>query len=546
MDWGARNASDLTSLLLELARSLRGLEFFAETDARRQPLLDRTYRALESELLRAGAMDLRLEPEGFRLGALPDRVPASGVLGDLREALERHRLSRIRIDPTLTRSALAGLLELMVLPARRFETTEQFAAALAARDITGLQLNDLENVAEPRPRKLSATPPRSSASLGSMLLGSDSRPGSDGIERTPNEAEETEKPTLEDRPLAVPSSHDRGERLRARLMELDLLIEDEPYARLASDIVVWAEELWREGLADECYRALLVLADHAVGSGGRSEPQARTAAACFAALARGERLENLIERAIHRIPGSGIRPAQLLLQLGEAAVPAIFEQIASENGSDRVAPLSALILMLGDASLPTLLSAIEGPDDQRARTGIRLAGELQNPNALPSLLRAMRAPDPGRRLETIRALSLLPGEDSKAALETALASDLDEIVVEATEALARCGGSEAVPALLDVLEASLHTTRTEVSHRLIAALGRLGDERAVPRLAAIVERRPLLRRAHWHAIQLAAIDALAILPTKEARRSIERAAAQGAGPVRARAEQRLAARRVDV
>jgi hypothetical protein len=221
-------------------------------------------------------------------------------------------------------------------------------------------------------------------------------------------------------------------------------------------------------------------------------------------------------------------------------VPAIFDRICAAGPDHYLPPLKALVLMLGEASLPTLRAAIGSHDEQRARAGIRLAGELQSPEVLPALLRAMRAADPGRRLETIRALSLLPGEESKRALELALASDLDEIVVAATEALATVGGVEAVPALLDVLEASLHTTRTQVSRRLVEALGRLGDERAVPRLAAILERRPVLRRAHWHAIQMATVDALALLPSKESLRCLERAAAHAAGPVRGRAQERLA------
>jgi HEAT repeat protein len=79
-----------------------------------------------------------------------------------------------------------------------------------------------------------------------------------------------------------------------------------------------------------------------------------------------------------------------------------------------------------------------------------------------------------------------------------------------------------------------------LSQTLVRLLGQLGDERAVPRLSAILERKPILRRTHHHTIQLAVIDALAILPTKEARRAIERAARRAAKPVSDRARTRLA------
>jgi HEAT repeat protein len=347
-----------------------------------------------------------------------------------------------------------------------------------------------------------------------------------------------EKPTIDSAPLIAPAADDRGERLRARLIELDRTVEDVAYQRRASDITIWALDLWDDELVDECYRALLVLADHAVGRGGRPEAQARTAAACFAELACGDRLGDLIRRATG--PGSaGIRAAQLLLQLGAAVVPALVDRICEEADADRSAPLHSLVIALGEASLPTLIAAIEGDDDRRARIGIRLAGELQNLAILPALMNVLRTSDLSRRIETIRALSFLPGEESKNILAGALESNLEEIVVAATNAVATSEGSRAVPALLDVLAASLRTNRTDASRTLVEVLGRLGDERAVPRLSAILERKPILRRGHHHAIQIAAIDALAILPTKEARRSIERAARHGTRRVRDRARMRL-------
>lgn len=542
--WASRTAADLSGLLLELARAIRGLAFYPETDPRRIPLVDRAWRALESELSRAGAIDVRLASDGFRLAGMTESIPTTGVLHDLAECFSRHALSRIRVDPTLTPTALRGLLELLCQSVSRLESAEEFIRTLAARDITGIQLNELNTCEdEISPRRLAATPPRASASLGSMLLAGPGQPESARLEPDPEKEEELdeEKPSLEAQPLAAAPGDDRGQRMRARLIELDRSIEDEAYRRLAREIVLWAEDLWAQGLQDECYRALLVLADHAVGFGGRSEHQARTAAACFTKLASGERLHYLIDRASGRIPGSGVRAAQLLLQQGERAAPALLDRICAlqDDAAADTAPLRALVLMLGEDSLPTLVAAIGSPDERRARTGIRLAGELQSPEVVPALLRAMRAPDPARRLETIRALGMLPGADSRAALETALASDVDEIVVAATRALTRCGGSDAASALLDVLEASLQTSRTQVGRRLVEALGQLGDARVVPRLAAILEHRPLLRRAHWHAIQLATVDALARLDTQEARHSLEHAARHAPGPVRARAATRL-------
>jgi len=527
-----RTRADVTSLLLELARALRGFSFYGETHTQRRSLLDRAFRAVSGDLSRSGSIDLELSEAGFRVAGLPQAIQSDSVLGPLEVAMRTHGLSRVLIDPSLTRTALHGFFDLLGQPGNRFDSPEGFARSLAARDSQGLRLNDFEHRHAEATPKLSATPPRASASLGSMLISNELEQPLEDVDS------QQEKPTIDSAPLIAPAADDRGERLRARLIELDRTVEDAAYQRRASDITIWALDLWDDELVDECYRALLVLADHAVGRGGRPEAQARTAAACFAELACGDRLGDLIRRATG--PGSaGIRAAQLLLQLGPAVVPALVDRICEEVDVDRSAPLHSLVLALGEASLPTLVAAIEGDDDRRAQIGIRLAGELQNLAILPALMNVLQTSDLSRRIETIRALSFLPGEESKKILASALESNLEEIVVAATDAVATSEGSRAVPALLDVLAASLRTNRTDASRTLVEVLGRLGDERAVPRLSAILERKPILRRGHHHAIQIAAIDALAILPTKEARRSIERAARHGTRPVRDRARMRL-------
>ncbi len=530
-EWALRTPTDYTSLLLELARVERGYRFYAETDVRRRPLAERAHLAVRSELDRAGAIELRLAPagRGFEIPGAEGPGETRGPIDDLERALRRHGVHLLRLDPTLTRTALAALFDLLGRGHDRLASPEHLARTLAARDSTGIRINGIDPDATPGTPSLGSTSPRASASLAATLS---------PVRERPAPARDEAKPTLDDAPLEAQANDDRGEKLRARLIELDATLEDDAYRRRIDDVVIWAEDLWQNEAREECLRAMLVLADHAVGVGGRSAGQARAAAASFAALAQGERLDFLIERAT-RAGSAGVRAATLLLQLGERAVGPILDRLAGETDEERAAPLRGLILTQGEAAMPAIAAAIEGHDTERARMGTRLAGELQNPDILPILIRSLRVPDLSRRLETIRALSFLPGEESKRALHDALASDLEEIAAAASRALATSDGHEAVPVLLDVLEASLHDARTKLGCTLIEVLGRLGDERAVPRLCAILERRPVLRRAHWHALQLATVDALAILPTREARRCLGRAALHGAQSIRARASAAL-------
>ncbi len=531
--WHARSAADATSVLLELARALRGFASYADAPVRRRTLAERAFQAVTADVARAGPLELSVRGETFALLELPERLDARGGLAVLHVALVRHAIERLRIDARLTVDALQAFLDLLLrAPPLETKDARTFVRALATRDARGLTINDEGELGDTLPRTLTDTPPRPSLIVTTPLVSA--APAwvtrSEGLPAAPASLDSIS---------STPGARDiRGERLRARLVELDHTTEDTPYAERAAEIVAWAQQVWQAGLREDCYAAMLALADHAVGSGGRAESQARIAADGFAELASGDRLEDLIDRALAS-DESGVRAAQILLERREAAVPAIVDRICASPDPLGSTPLHALILTSGEAAVPTLLRDITGPDELRARVSLRLAGELQSTALLPALTAAARGASLGRQLEAIRALCLLPGEASSQALADALASQLDQIAIAATEAIAAKTGIDAVPALLDVLENHIRGSRTKLCRALLEVLGRLGDERAVPRLAAILERRPVLRRAHWHAIQLAAVDALSVLPTREARRAVERAASFAAGPVRDRARARL-------
>ncbi|MFK7895059.1 MAG: HEAT repeat domain-containing protein [Myxococcota bacterium] len=538
-EWGDRTSSDAASLLLELARAHRGFAFYSEGAPQRGPLCDRAFLALSSEIRRAGPIDFRLGEELLRLGAEGSPIETRGVVDEFVAALRSHGLLRVCLSESLTPTALDGFLNQIVQPAQRFPDSETFARSLAARDARGISINDASNQATEF-RSLDETPLRAAASFRSHPNPTEtpetpptqSTPGADDSPAT-NHLIDTE-------PLATPSRVDRGERLRARLIELDLTHDDALYQSRAAEIVAWAEELSEQECFDDCYRAEVIFSDHAVGCGGRGEAQARVAAKSFAMLAQGPRLADLVDRAACA-DAHPVRPAQMLLQLGDAATPVILERRFAEEEGPAAERLESLLLTIGEGALPSLVTALKGQDDRRAQIAIRLAGRIQSPQVLPNLIDSLQSAALGRRVDAIHALSFLPGEASKQALEEALQSDLEEIAVAASQAVATNDGLDAVPTLLDALDVSLRSHRTQLSRALIEVLGRLGDERAVPRLSAALERKPVIRRAHWHAAQLAALDALAILPTKEARRSIERAALYGASAVQDRARARLAA-----
>jgi len=534
--WGERTLADLSSLLVELSRALKGLGFYAEGHPSRADLLDRAFFAWKIELERAGPLELWTSESGFRASGIGEQV-SHGPMQELARALLEHDVQRVAFSPQLARESFHAFVELLRRSEQGIARCGGFARALADRASKGIVIDGGEEAALSAQQSLASTPAVATASLGSALLARSHRlvvaagPG--------------EKPRVEEHPLDAPAGDERGERLLFRLIELDRCADDAAYEFLARRIVEWGSELFRDGLRDECYRAILVLADHAVGDGGRSGLQARVAQAQCVRLASETRLADLIDRACSNEVAASVRATQVLLQLGDHAVSAVFDRLCSEKVSSRSAQLTAILITLGETALPFLLEVIGAPQPsaapERALIAVRIAGEIQNPQVVPTLVKLLHAEPAALRREAARALVHVGTEASLDALIDALTGPLEDMHEVAATCLGALHNPRALQPMLDGLERALLEGRMQSARDLIRALGQLGCERAVPRLVALVERRSFLRRRQLREIKLCALAALERLPGREARKALLRATRNGDSAVRRRAEQLLSA-----
>jgi HEAT repeat protein len=537
-EWGERTAADLSSLLVELGRVLRGIGFYSEDDTARGELLGRAYLALQGELDRAGPLELWIAEEHFRASEIDEPI-AHGRLADLAEAFSGHGIERVTFDAKLTRDALSAFVELLEQTPKSLHRAGGMARALAARSSAGIRINGGEENAIAGDERLIRTPALPTASLGSALLAQ-----SHGL--VVNSARtDGRKPDLSEKPLEAAPGDERGERLLFRLIELDRCTDDVAYEFLGKRIVDWAKDLFAGGLVDECHRTILVLADHAVGEGGRSGLQARIAHRLCVDLASQERLDALIDRAQSPDVRASIRATQVLLQLGKSATPPIIDRLAETQDEEASAQLTAILITLGETALPDLRCMISGPSTARALLALRLAGELQNQEIVPVLVQVLTDPQVDMRREAARSLAHLGGEAATDALINALSSDLEEMPETAAHCLSAMQERRATQPLLAALDRALRRGDARRAREMIRGLGQLGEERAVPKLVALLERRTLIRRRWLRELQLAAVAALDKLPGREAYRAVERAGRHRESAVRKRAEKLAVAKTRD-
>jgi len=532
---GARSARDLSVLLMELARAVRALRLTAAGDPIRRDALNRCFLAWKAELQRAGELGLAVDGDGFRAGGQAERL-SSAAAAELAARFRSRGLERLRLGADLDRDDFQRLAGGLASdgPALEGSASGENAFAFSGRSIA------VEGPAAPEteasPAGAAEAPAGEAAaapSLGSALLGGEPPE----IPEAP--FEDFTKPALEDDPLRAPPGSDDDAALLGLLRELDACADDEEYADVATAAVSEAARLGGAGHADAAYRAVLVLADHAVGQGGRSGTQLREAQRQLEALCSGARIQEVIERACDPEGRVAVRAAQVLLQLGGRAVGPLLGRYEAEPDPAGAAQLGAIVVALGERAVPALLSAMRGEAGPRARAAVRLAGELQSPELLPALVSALERGRRELRREAARSLACLGGQAALEALLSALAGREEGTPEAAAEGLAVLGDGRAVRPLLARLDDALQRGRTGVARATIAALGRLGRAEASPKLVAIAERRGLVRRRERRELQRAALEALARIPGRESLRALRRAARRRDRELRETAERLL-------
>ncbi|MCZ6784874.1 MAG: HEAT repeat domain-containing protein [Proteobacteria bacterium] len=541
-----RTAGDLTSLLVELMRALRGLRFYGSEHPARRALLDRSFLAWQVDLERAGTLELRIENAVFRGSGVSEPVP-HGQLTDLAQTLIARGVDCLTFSPQLERAAFHAFVELLALNLDALRNRGGFAAALADRCEAGIRVDggppperaevafqELEGFdpdereTEPAPSEPLAAPaaplrppappppdPSRAPSLGSALLGS-SAPQVEAFESRSKER-------LEESPLDAAANDDADEALRLALRDLDQCREDAGYEQTAVEVVAQAVALSRLELGGASYRAMLVLSDHAVGLDGRSSTQVRLAQGALEELAQGPRLQGLIDRACDPDSSVSVRAAQLLLQLGGRVVSALLDRLGEENDPQRVAQLTGTVLALGERGTPVLVASIRQGAPERARLAVRLAGELQSANLVPTLVDVLRGDSPELAREAARALTHVGNPTAVEALIDVLSCSDEALRELAAHCLGTVGGPRAAEALLEFLDENISAGRTALARTVIRELAALESDAAIPKLASILERKSLFHRKDRRELKLAAIGALAVMPSGEAWRAIERA-----------------------
>jgi HEAT repeat protein len=560
---GGRTPGDATALLVDLGRLVKARQFYPDGHPLLREVFERGFRAFEAEIRRGGPLELEIRQGGFRLGNEP---VGRGRVDDVAQELVRRAIRMLRFDAALTPATLERFVAILATEPERLEQGGGFIKALYAEPCPGVRVNEMDYAAALAQAGASRVPAGGAEAAGGDSLeggygpgvgvaGLPAGPGGDeglagegagdsmaatlallGGSQKPEPLAPTQQ--IEQSPLDAMYEDDRVGELVVLLRELDGMSDEVRYRELASEAAVRGAALSDDGLEDEGYRAILVLATHG-SDRTRSEGLRAPALEGLRALARGRRLDALVDRACAPGEGVSLRAAQILLQLGAPVAPTLLRRVETEQDLDRRGQLFGILIAMGEATTPDLCAAMQSGERRRAGLAVRLAGEMQNAGTVGDLTALLDHEDLDLRREAAKALVHVGSPEATDALVVALRSAHEGMPGHAAFCLGVAGGTRALEALLATARRDGGAETLELAREAVRALGRMGRSEAVPVLAELLERRSLLRRRRLAELQLAVVDALAKLPGDAARAALEQAMRRGNAGVREAARQAL-------
>jgi hypothetical protein len=485
-------ATTVAPLLLELARAVRAREAYpGDHPSRRESLVHTTRLWLEA-MRSFEEIEILVEREGL---ALPDGIRLSGPgLDELRGELERRGARRLRFHRQLAAGELGSLVVLLARDRSQPDPEADLERALRGAGVSHITTSTL-------PFAAIAIVDEDDDDIAIELLDVDGDSATTLVSETP----------LVREPDAATDSV--TVRLVRMLGELEQAVSVEAYRELARKVEALGLELLAEKNTVDSYRAGLAFCRHASDPAERDAAVRIEAQDCLRRLFEDDLMLRFVIEHTCAPEGMGsVQALQILLCLGAPVVPRIIQAYMEASPEDRPR-LSQVLITMGDAAFPAIVEELGSPWPSRVRRAARLLGDIQHPRAVEFLGDQRTHADPVVRREVLRALARIRGERAVELLAEALQEEPETAEMAAT-ALGLVRSARAHEALAEI--ASDETQPEHVRCEAVRSLGRNGHEGALEVLERLLTRRRGWTRRRQTQVRVAAVHALGRLASPRA------------------------------
>lgn len=525
---GARTPADITSLLMEFSRALKGYQFYPDGHPQLKETLERSLRSWQSNLENFGPLELDIQRGSFRLTG-SKLAFGKGTLDDLARELAIRGIRRMRAEPDRASESFQALMKLLQVDADVLLEEGGASAWLIQNQVIGLTLNelDLHQHLDEHP-EAQAEEDGTGQEVEHSPVVADLREGHDSPE--PVHDEDTV-----DCPIERPSDSAAEELLGF----LDACRDDEPYAKLTLRLLCLFTDADDSYISRDRFKSLYTFQRHINEAGSRSAAQRSIAREALRELSPEPITSELVQFSFSKADGSLSDTADILFELREHCTRAIITAIEQEQNPGRCEKIQEFLISLGQPIVPVLQEVLKKGSPAHVRIAARTTGLLSADSAVPALCRLLQLHRDDMCKEAVHALVRIGGREALHALADGLTSTQPKVASISAFGLGLWGSPEALAPLRARLHNVIDTASAESVLDLIRAIGKIGRAEASSDLAEILHRRTFFRRKRLMEIQLGAVAALAKIPSEGAQQALEAASRRGNRNVKKAAQDAL-------
>lgn len=321
--------------------------------------------------------------------------------------------------------------------------------------------------------------------------------------------------------------HDSVRRLSGVLL-IDLLRNEtnaERLAETARDMTGFVEELLLTGVYDEALPLIQALNEAA------KRPQAMAPDACRDAVAAVGRSTAFGEAAAG-LSDQSTQEFEAFTRLVSAIGPVCVPGLLSAYGRDETGPagerVSKILTTLGAPAIPAIAALLEDPRWFVQRDLAAVLGAIGTAAAVPPLQSLLRRTDPRVMRAAVAALAGIDDPAAGRALHTVLRAAAGEARAAVITALSSLKHPRVVPLLTRILhDCEPFAAEHPLVLDMLAALGFLRDDRAVPSIVAIAKRRRWLAWGKTTRLRQSSLAALVRIASPKAQAALDDLARSG-------------------
>ncbi|MGK2856023.1 MAG: HEAT repeat domain-containing protein [Thermoanaerobaculia bacterium] len=262
----------------------------------------------------------------------------------------------------------------------------------------------------------------------------------------------------------------------------------------------------------KAYQVLRKLEGAAAAGAAQAPWKGEVFGALVTRLTSEERMKTLLGKMFARdVEMASATYHPLLTLFGEKAAHRLLEALAEEEDRGRRGRLVKAVKAIGKPALHSLHEATKSETWYLVRNALNLIGDLVAVDLLDDAADALGHSDGRVRRAAARALGKLGGLRAEKQLGDALAANETETQLEILAALGAMKGDSAIPKIAELTKRRLGRGDDEVRMRAIEVLGQIGSPGAVAPLTELIRKKGLLGGGESSEVRNAAAKALGAL-----------------------------------